>query len=64
MSNVDKTLFSLVQILAGTARKVTAVRFTRLNGCCEMLETKEVNRKAPKLIKRKWSSDYGLDGPK
>lgn len=62
-NNVE-TMFSLVQILAGTARKVTAVRFTRINGCCEILETKKVTRKAPKLIKRKWSNDNGLDGPK
>lgn len=53
-----------MQILAGNARKVTTVRFTRMNACNEMLETKEVIRKAPKLIQRKWSGDYNLDDAK
>lgn len=51
------TVLSLVQILAGNARKVSAVRFERINGEDEMLETKDVTRLVPKIMKRKWSSD-------
>ncbi|XP_057433514.1 putative DUF21 domain-containing protein At3g13070, chloroplastic [Lotus japonicus] len=50
----QKETFKL-EILAGNARKVTAVQFTRINGGHEMLENKEVTRKLPKLMKRKWS---------
>ncbi|XP_061375637.1 putative DUF21 domain-containing protein At3g13070, chloroplastic [Gastrolobium bilobum] len=57
-----------LEILAGNARKVSAVRFERINNENEMLETKEVTRLVPKIIKRKWSSgedsedDAGYDG--
>lgn len=45
-----------MQILAGNARKVSAVRFERLNNGDEMLEAKEVTRMFPKIVKRKWNS--------
>ncbi|KAJ1441280.1 Transporter-associated domain [Sesbania bispinosa] len=55
-SNADhqdpKEAFKL-EILAGNTRKVTHVRFTRINDGHEILETKGVTRKAPKLMKRK-----------
>ncbi|KAF7815932.1 putative DUF21 domain-containing protein [Senna tora] len=44
-------------ILAGNARKVSAVRFEHVNSDEEMLETNEVIPHVPKLMKRKWSSD-------
>ncbi|KAK4744447.1 hypothetical protein SAY87_010759 [Trapa incisa] len=46
-----------LEILAGNAKKVGAVRFERIN--CEegALDTKEVTRVFPKIVKRKWSSD-------
>lgn len=50
-------LLFLVQILAGNARKVSAVRFERINNDDEMLETKEVTRLVPKIMKRKWSDE-------
>ncbi|XP_057433044.1 DUF21 domain-containing protein At1g55930, chloroplastic-like [Lotus japonicus] len=50
----QKETFKL-EILAGNARKVTAVLFTRINGGHEMLENKEETRKPPKLMKIKWS---------
>lgn len=47
-----------MQILAGNARKVSAVRFERLNNGAEaeVLETKEVTRMFPKIVKRKWNN--------
>jgi len=48
-----------VQILAGNARKVSAVRFERINND-EMLETK-VTRMVPKIMKRKWISAENLE---
>ncbi|XP_057970101.1 putative DUF21 domain-containing protein At3g13070, chloroplastic isoform X2 [Malania oleifera] len=45
------------EILAGNARKVSAVRFERINPNTTMVETKEVTRLVPKIMKRKWSSD-------
>lgn len=55
-------MLSLLQILAGNARKVSAVRFERINGDDETLGTKEVTRVFPKITKRKWSSDEDSDG--
>lgn len=46
----------MMQILAGNARKVSAVRFERLNNESEM-ETKDVTRMFPKIVKRKWNSN-------
>ncbi|KAK7305217.1 hypothetical protein VNO77_43118 [Canavalia gladiata] len=54
----------VMTILSGNARKVTAVQFTKINGNHEMLETKEVTRTAPKLVKRKCSHCWDLDGAK
>jgi len=51
---------SLVQILAGNARKVSAVRFERKNNNDEMLETK-VTRMVPKIMKRKWNNAENLE---
>ncbi|KAI5432829.1 putative DUF21 domain-containing protein At3g13070, chloroplastic [Lathyrus oleraceus] len=50
-----KHIFKL-EVLAGNARKVSAVRFERLNNGDEMLETKEVTRMFPKIVKRKWNT--------
>ncbi|KAI5409107.1 hypothetical protein KIW84_054783 [Lathyrus oleraceus] len=50
------------KIVAGNAKKVTAARFRRKSDNHE--EVIKVTRKAPKLIKRKQSSDYSLDGAK
>ena len=49
-------ILPLVQILAGNARKVSAVRFERINNGDQMKEAKEVTRLFPKIMKRKWSS--------
>lgn len=53
-------MVSFVQILAGNARKVSAVRFERINNNDEMLETK-VTRMVPKIMKRKWRNDENTD---
>ncbi|KAF5479040.1 hypothetical protein F2P56_005545 [Juglans regia] len=50
-----------LEILAGNARKVSAVRFERINNGYEMLESKEMTRLFPKIIKRKWSGDEDSD---
>lgn len=42
--------------MAGDARKVSAVRFERINPDDTVLDTKEVTRLVPKIMKRKWSS--------
>lgn len=47
----------LMQILAGNARKVSAIRFERLDNGEAALETKEMTRFVPKIMKRKWNSD-------
>ncbi|MBA0606739.1 hypothetical protein Godav_019159, partial [Gossypium davidsonii] len=47
---------SLVQILAGNARKVSAVRFERINEEA-LLDDTAVTPMISKIIKRKWSSD-------
>ncbi|RVX14617.1 putative DUF21 domain-containing protein, chloroplastic [Vitis vinifera] len=48
-------------ILAGNARKVSAVRFERINNDDAALETKEVTRLVPKIMKRKWSDGEDSD---
>nr|AFK45559.1 unknown [Lotus japonicus] len=54
----EKNQIFKLEILAGNARKVSAVRFERVNNGDEMSETKEVTRLVPKIMKRrKWSSD-------
>ncbi|XP_043689633.1 putative DUF21 domain-containing protein At3g13070, chloroplastic isoform X1 [Telopea speciosissima] len=50
-----------LEILAGNARKVSAVRFERVNQDNATLETKEVTRLVPRIMKRKWRDDEGLD---
>lgn len=52
----------LVQILAGNARKVGAIRFERISNGDTMLETKGVTRLFPKIVKRKCSDDEDSDG--
>ncbi|KAL6205380.1 hypothetical protein ACLB2K_022640 [Fragaria x ananassa] len=51
-----------LEILAGNARKVGAVRFERLENDTATLETKEVARLVPKIMKRKSSSGHDSDG--
>lgn len=46
-----------LEILAGNARKVSAVRFERINNGEALLEANEVTRLVPRIMKRKWSSD-------
>ncbi|GFZ05043.1 CBS domain-containing protein [Actinidia rufa] len=48
--------FFKLEILAGNARKVSAVRFERVNHDDATLESKEVTRLVPKIMKRKWSN--------
>ncbi|KAL6310996.1 hypothetical protein AAG906_024660 [Vitis piasezkii] len=50
-----------LEILAGNARKVSAVRFERINNDDAALETKEVTRLVPKIMKRKWSDGEDSD---
>lgn len=50
-----------MQILAGNARKVSAVRFERVNNDEASPETKEVTRFMPKIMKRRYNSDDELD---
>ena len=47
--------------MAGNARKVSAVRFERINNGDAALETKDVARLVPKIKKRKWSDDEDSD---
>lgn len=52
-----------LEILAGNARKVSAVRFERINNEAE-LESNDFHRLAPKIMKRKWSNeDVDYDEP-
>jgi hypothetical protein len=60
-SNTYVNLY-LVQILAGNARKVSAVRFERINNDETMMGTKEVTRLFPKIMKRKVGGDEDTDG--
>ncbi|KAK9151314.1 hypothetical protein Syun_009623 [Stephania yunnanensis] len=48
-------LFRL-EILDGNARKVSAVRFKRIDPADAKLATKEVARVVPRIMKRKWSN--------
>ncbi|XP_030929692.1 DUF21 domain-containing protein At1g55930, chloroplastic-like [Quercus lobata] len=50
-----------LEILAGNARKVSAVRFEQIDNDETMLETKEVTRLFPKIMKRKWNSGEDSD---
>lgn len=50
-----------MQILAGNARKVSAIRFERLNSDIIELETQGVARLVPKIMKRRWSNDEDTD---
>ncbi|ONI13651.1 hypothetical protein PRUPE_4G235000 [Prunus persica] len=51
-----------IEILAGNARKVGSVRFERIENDAATVETKEVTRLVPKIMKRKWSTDHDSDG--
>ncbi|KAG8386038.1 hypothetical protein BUALT_Bualt03G0107400 [Buddleja alternifolia] len=57
----EKTQIFKLEILAGDARKVSAVRFERINNEESSLETNGVARLVPKFKKRKHSSDDELD---
>ncbi|KAJ0045603.1 hypothetical protein Pint_03915 [Pistacia integerrima] len=57
----EKYLIYKLEILAGNARKVGAVRFERMNNDEAKFEAKEVTRLVPKIMKRKWSSDDEWD---
>ncbi|KAL9275104.1 DUF21 domain-containing protein [Drosera capensis] len=46
-----------LEILAGNARKVSAVRFERKSHNDELSGAKEVARKVPKILKRSWSRE-------
>lgn len=50
-----------MQILAGNARKVSAVRFERINNDESSVGTKEIPRFMPKFRRRKSSSDDESD---
>lgn len=54
-------ILSLAQILAGNARKVSAVRFERITNDEAKLEANEVTRFVPKIMKRKWSNGEDSD---
>ncbi|KAF3620404.1 DUF21 domain-containing protein, chloroplastic [Capsicum annuum] len=49
-----------LEILAGNARKVSAVRFERISDDVE-IDTNEVTRLVPKIMTRKWKSNGGAD---
>ncbi|KAI3973891.1 hypothetical protein MKX01_030467 [Papaver californicum] len=57
----EKHLIFKLEILAGNARKVSAVMFERINGDEMVLETKEVPRVVPRIMKRKGSSNDESD---
>ncbi|KAI3456832.1 hypothetical protein Pfo_013495 [Paulownia fortunei] len=57
----ERTQLFKLEILAGNARKVSAVRFERINNGEALLETKGVTRLVPKFRKRKSSSNDELD---
>ncbi|KAL7217808.1 hypothetical protein ACSBR2_011111 [Camellia fascicularis] len=50
-----------LEILAGNCRKVSSVRFERVNYDDATLEVKEVTCLFPKIMKRKWSSNEDSD---
>nr|XP_027064436.1 putative DUF21 domain-containing protein At3g13070, chloroplastic isoform X1 [Coffea arabica] len=56
----EKSQIFKLEILAGNARKVSAVRFERVNQDDES-ETKEVTRLFPKIMKKKWGADGDTD---
>ncbi|KAL7130837.1 hypothetical protein ABFS83_13G159300 [Erythranthe nasuta] len=56
----EKTQIYKLEILAGNARKVSAVRFERINNEEASVEAKEVTRFMPKIMKRR-SNDEGED---
>ncbi|KAK2987094.1 hypothetical protein RJ640_004820 [Escallonia rubra] len=51
----------VLMILAGNARKVSAVRFEQVNYDDATSDTKEVTRWFSKIMKRKWSSEASSD---
>ncbi|XP_050217239.1 putative DUF21 domain-containing protein At3g13070, chloroplastic [Mercurialis annua] len=57
----DKNQIYKLEVLAGNARKVSAVRFERISNGDQIMEAKEVTRLVPKIIKKKWSSDDESD---
>ncbi|XP_058070652.1 putative DUF21 domain-containing protein At3g13070, chloroplastic isoform X3 [Magnolia sinica] len=50
-----------LEILAGNARKVRAVRFERINQDESKVETKAVRRVVPRIMKRKWRGGEDTD---
>lgn len=56
----EKSQIFKLEILAGNARKVSAVRFERVNQDDE-LETKQVTRLVSKIMKKKWVADDDSD---
>ncbi|WCJ33049.1 CBS domain-containing protein / transporter associated domain-containing protein [Euphorbia peplus] len=46
-----------LEILAGNARKVSAVRFERISNGDVTMDAKEVTRLVPRILKRKWSTE-------
>ncbi|KAL8462303.1 hypothetical protein ACS0TY_033378 [Phlomoides rotata] len=57
----EKTQIFKLEILAGNARKVSAVRFERINNDEASVGTKEIPRFMPKIRRRKSSSDDESD---
>ncbi|KAG7600683.1 CBS domain [Arabidopsis suecica] len=50
-----------LEVLAGNARKVSAVRFERVNDMDQVSEARDVKNMVPKFV-RKWSSEEDSDG--
>ncbi|GAA0146133.1 hypothetical protein LIER_06159 [Lithospermum erythrorhizon] len=59
--NTKNQIFKL-EILAGNARKVSAVRFERINQDGATIESQGVVHPVPKLMKRKWGNNDESDG--
>ncbi|XP_038686330.1 putative DUF21 domain-containing protein At3g13070, chloroplastic [Tripterygium wilfordii] len=57
----EKSHVYKLEILEGNARKVSAIRFERINNSDEILEAKELTRLVPKIMRRRWSSDEDSD---
>lgn len=56
------TMTLMLQILAGNARKVSAVRFERVNqDDAAALETKGLTRLVTKIMKKKWGGQDDSD---
>lgn len=51
-----------MQILAGNARKVSAVRFERIDEDVTNLNATSVTRVVPRIVKRKCNDDMGKTG--